>query len=382
MAQTTRRSLLTGALALPLAAQNNEQGFVTLFDGRTLAGWSVEAGPQTAFSVRDGSIVGEKTSRYPAWLRSANQYENFDFRGEFFVRGWTDGGIFLHAPEHGRCTWVGLHVKIFHQRDREPRSNSMGAIFPVLPPTKVNVRGKGAWNTFRTLMDWPRLRVWVNGELVQDLDLDATPELRHRLRSGYLGLSSLGYRLRFRNLRIRLLPGKERWVNLFETDQDRERNWFVSESHKRAPLRFESANAALRAEGIGHIATKAKYRDFELQLYVRGPRHHNGGVLFRTDGKGLAGKRYYEVQLHNVADAHYPTGSLYHHQRAIYPRIEDGEWFPMQLIVQGRRCLVRINGDTVVDHNQLEHLDAGHIELQAHQAGSWLEFKHVRVKRL
>jgi hypothetical protein len=43
---------------------------------------------------------------------------------------------------------------------------------------------------------------------------------------------------------------------------------------------------------------------------------------------------------------------------------------------------VRVNGDTVLEYDQLENTEAGHIELPAHQPGSWLEFKRIRVKEL
>jgi hypothetical protein len=54
----------------------------------------------------------------------------------------------------------------------------------------------------------------------------------------------------------------------------------------------------------------------------------------------------------------------------------------MQLLVQGARCQVRIDGDTVLDYNELKETGPGHIELQAHQAGRWIEFKDVKVRNL
>ena len=54
----------------------------------------------------------------------------------------------------------------------------------------------------------------------------------------------------------------------------------------------------------------------------------------------------------------------------------------MQLIVKGKDCLVRINGDTVMEYGGLDNLEEGSIELQAHRPGRWTEFKHIRVKRL
>src|SRR5262249_42942427 len=113
-----RRSFLRSSLALPasgLSAQSQpEQGFQSLFDGKSLSGWSVREGPESAFFVEDGAIVVHGGSNFPTWLRSSRRYENFDFRGEFFLKGWMDSGIYIHAPEHGRNTWCGMEVKIFH----------------------------------------------------------------------------------------------------------------------------------------------------------------------------------------------------------------------------------------------------------------------------
>jgi hypothetical protein len=51
-------------------------------------------------------------------------------------------------------------------------------------------------------------------------------------------------------------------------------------------------------------------------------------------------------------------------------------------VVQGRRCLVRINGDTVLEHDGLDNIEAGRIELQAHDAGRWIEYKEIKIRRL
>src|SRR5579864_1976796 len=113
-----RRSFLFAAgatSAFVAAAQNSEEsGLVSLFDGRSLNGWSVCDGPESAFYVNEGAIVIHPSAGYPTWLRSTRRYENFDFRGEFFVKSWMNSGIYLHAPEHGRNMWCGMKINIFH----------------------------------------------------------------------------------------------------------------------------------------------------------------------------------------------------------------------------------------------------------------------------
>lgn len=361
-----RRQFLAGCL-FPALARGAEDPF---------GGWTVQDGPESAFYRRDGEIVIHEGSGFPAWLRSGKQFENFDFRCEFHIQGWSDSGIYIHAPEHGRPTWCGMQIKLFHQVDKEPTPQSMGSVFPLVAPLRVNVKDR-SWNTLRIYMDWPALRVWVNDEVVQDLNVERTADLRYRLRRGYLGILSLSYPLRFRNLQIRELPSREKWETLYEGPEDLEAKWYVSEGEPG----FQALGPVLRGDGLGHIATRAVYKDLELQCYIRAARYHNGGVLFRTDGKGLKA-RHYEIQLHNVEESHFPTGSLYYYKRATYPRIEDEKWYLFQLWVQGRRALVRINGENVMEYEALDNLEEGHVELQAHRKGYWTEFQHLRIKKL
>jgi 3-keto-disaccharide hydrolase len=371
----TRRTLLGMAPAALLPAMPGDAGFTPLFDGRSLAGWNVIEGPESAFYIEDGAITVHPGANFPTWLRSARRYENFDFRGEYYLKGWMDSGIYLHAAEHGRPGWTGFEVKLFHEQEAVPTPYSCGSIFPLVAPRLVKVNNKGQWNSFRILFDWPALKVWMNDALVQDLDVDSVPELRYRLRKGYLGFESLSYPIRFRNLAIQELPGKEKWTSLYDSPSSLDQ-WFVSDGK---PV-MEPLGGILRLEGLGHIATKVKYRDFEYQSYIRTSRSHNGGVIFRSSGGGTHAQLHYEIQLHNVEGAHFPTGSLYHFKRSIYPRIADEKWWLMQLVVKGPRVVVRINGENVLEYDQLENVDEGHLELQAHAYGTWAEYKEMKIK--
>jgi hypothetical protein len=370
----TRREWLT-ALAAP-AVLRAQDGFTPIFDGKSLAGWTIVDGTDSDFYVADGAICVGGQSSFPAWLRSEREYENFELRGEFFIKGWTDSGIYLRAPEHGRPTWAGYQIKVFHQKEAKPTPYSVGAVFPLVAPKAISVRD--GWNDLRAVFEGARLRVWINSAEVQDVDTAAHPELKRRLRHGYLGIAAASAPCRFRALRVKELPGREPWISLYEKPEDYAEKWTVSEGQPG----FLTHGGVLRGDGAGHLATKERFRDFELEMYVRASSQHNGGVLFRSSGRGLANPRHYEIQLHNVEEAHFPTGSLYHIKRAAYPRIEDGKWYLFQLRVQGPQCEVRINGDTVMEYGALDNQDEGFIELQTHRRGFWTEFKTVRVKRL
>ena len=369
----SRRTMLTmPALGLPvlLRAQGDESGFEPLRD------WIIVDGPESAFAVAGNSVTLQAHASFPAWLRSAKEYRNFELRGEFLVDGWNDSGIYLHAPMHGYPTDAGIQIKLFHQPEENPTPYSCGSVFPVIAPRKVVV--KKGWNEFRILADDPVLRVWMNGELVQDLNQRTHPQIRERLREGYLGIAGASCVVRLRNLRAKELPGREEWTVLYGGPEDLEKNWRVTVGKVEAL----AIGPVLRIDGDGLLGTKEMFRDFYLQCYVRGCAQHNSGVIFRSAGKGTDPAYSHEIQLHPVPDAHFPTGSLYHFRRSKYPRIEDEKWFLFELWVQGRDCRVRINGETVMEYAGLNRLEPGFIELQAHRRGYWVEFQRIRVQKL
>jgi hypothetical protein len=370
----TRRHLFALA-ATPLLAQD-ESGFTPLFDGRSLNGWEVKEGPESAFAVDDGSILVTEAANSPTWLATTKTYENFELRVEFFVKGWIDSGIYLRAPEHGPAIDCGLCIKIFHKEENPPKPESMGSIFPHVAPKLTNVKSKGEWNSLRILLNGSRLQVWTNGAMVQDVNLSEHPDLKYRLTSGRIGLQSLSYPIRFRNLRIKELPGATQWQSLYSTPADFEKNWFVEEGKAK----WLTLGPIFRTDYNGHLASKTKYKDFVFETYIRARKHSNGGIFFRSEGSGQ--KPHYEIQIHDVEGAVYPTGSLYGIQRAKYPRLVPEQWFLFQLFVKGPHCVIRINGENVVDYNKLERLEAGHMLLQAHQSASWIEYKQIRIREI
>ncbi len=362
-------------LATALLAAQPKPNFTPLFDGQTLAGWHVVDGPDSAFFVDDGAIVVSEAANSPTWLRTDKQYENFELRGEFFVKGWIDSGILLHAPAHGNAQDAGFCIKLFHKKD-ELKPEGMGSIFPVVAPKANNVKSKAEWNEIRIRFEWPRLQVWTNGEQVQDVNVESNAALATRLRQGFIGLQSLSYPIRFRKLEIAELPGGVKWQSLYTKGSDLAANWQVEEGKAK----WTPIGDILRADGLGHLATKERFKDFAFECYIRAAHHSNGGVLFRAEGSGA--KAHYEIQLHDVVGAVYPTGSLYGLKRAKYPNIQSETWYLFQLFVKGPSVTVRVNGETVTEYNSLDRLGDGHILLQAHQVGRWIEYKDVRVRPL
>ncbi|MBI1387128.1 MAG: DUF1080 domain-containing protein [bacterium] len=364
------------ALSCSVFAAEVEEGFTALFNGKNLSGWNIENGGPKTFVVQNGVIYCSGRSHYPAWLRSDREYENFDLRFEFRLDGWCNSGVFFHAPRYGRCSKVGFEYQIDQMSHEGLRKKSAGAVFDVVAPSAMALGPDKSWNTGRILMDWPNLKYWMNGQIVQDINVEDYPELKYRFRHGYIGLQDMGYQVWFRNIRVKELPGKEEWRSLFNGKNFK--GWYQEGSGAHWSIVDGNLHAT---GGTSYLVTEDEFEDFELQTYIRTSRTANGGIFIRW--KTLSnGDRGNEIQIENVPDSNYPTGSLYNIVRAPMFHYEDEAWFPMQIILKGSHVVVRVNGETVVDSDEVPTVRAGHISLQMHSNEPWIEFKDLQIKPL
>lgn len=138
-----------------------------------------------------------------------------------------------------------------------------------------------------------------------------------------------------------------------------------------------------------------QFADFILQLEVRTKlRHTNGGVFFRAmPGAFMNG---YEAQIYNRChddDASRPwtwaTGAIDDRQNARRLASRDGEWFHYTILAVGDRIATWVNGVQTVSwqDDRKEHenprlgkrTNAGTLQLQAHDAGTEIEFRNIRI---
>ncbi|MEJ7637906.1 MAG: DUF1080 domain-containing protein, partial [Singulisphaera sp.] len=66
------------AIALAGVASADDPNLLSLFDGKSLEGWTPQQTDR--FSVRDGVIFGDGGT---GWLRSAKVYKNFELHAEY-----------------------------------------------------------------------------------------------------------------------------------------------------------------------------------------------------------------------------------------------------------------------------------------------------------
>ncbi|MFK7849454.1 MAG: DUF1080 domain-containing protein [Akkermansiaceae bacterium] len=133
---------------------------------------------------------------------------------------------------------------------------------------------------------------------------------------------------------------------------------------------------------------KANFKDFELRLDVMTKKSANGGVFFHTTWQETGWpKQGYEVQVNNTQKDWRKSGGLY----AVVDNKEpfkDDEWMKYIIRVEKGVINVSINGKEVVkdfkpEGKQDKLVEAGGtFALQAHDPGSTIFYKNIRVKKL
>ncbi|MBN1345019.1 MAG: DUF1080 domain-containing protein [Phycisphaerae bacterium] len=389
--------LNTGALAADLSEAEAKEGFVSLFNGKDLTGWVYEGKPDKAFLVKDGELFcnpvrGAPTANYPAWLRTQKQYENFILRFDYKIPFYCESGLAIHAPLYGQRSKVGIKIVLTEDTARGAKTQHAGSILGVAREKKMVATKHTTWYPMEVAMDYPMLRVKLNGELVQEIDCEKNEQLRYRLRSGYIGLTAMGSPCTFRNIRIKELPSKEKWIHLLTTIPgiDSKDKWIELKPGTNLGgwnilgkgVQWWVRDGVLRAAGDGYLITDGQWQDFELFTYIKATPHANGGIFFRWKGLNT-NDRAYEIQIYNNPEGDNPTGSIYSYVRNPNLRLSDNEWFPMQIIARGKTVITRVNGDDAVFSDACtEFVRPGRIVLQMHHRGSQIEWKDLRIKPL
>lgn len=187
-----------------LTPEERAEGWIALFDGKSLNGWTVLGDKKDAWQVHDGIL--ERVSAGSLGVRTIDRYGNFILRWEWCLPEPGNNGVHIHAPRVGRSSRIGFEYQMLGDYGEEPNKNSTGSIYDVLAPS-VNASNKvGEWNASEVVIEWPHVKYVLNGVTVQDVNFTENEELRSRLSEGFIVLTEHNDSVMYRNIKIKPLP--------------------------------------------------------------------------------------------------------------------------------------------------------------------------------
>jgi hypothetical protein len=186
-----------------LTEQERAEGWIALFDGKSLDGWWIIGKNKQGFAVNDGAIEWKALGGAGVYTR--NRYDNFVLRLEWKILKNGNSGIYLRAPRANRQSKIGMEFQLMGDAGTPCTPETTGAVYDVVPPLVNAGKAPGEWNTLEITLNGPLMKAVLNGQTVQDLNLDQDEELKPRLRRGFIGLQDHAAYAAFRNIRIKKL---------------------------------------------------------------------------------------------------------------------------------------------------------------------------------
>ena len=214
-----KRILMTMVCVAALAACAVEPGFTSLFDGKTLEGWTLNGG-SAEYAVENGEITGRCVPGTPGntFLCTAKEYENFIFKVEFRCEGGNSGIQFRSSTREDGNLKHGTRV-YGYQAEIRPDGDSCARIYDEgrrghrhkivwLDLTTPDARlkeakqafRKGGWNEMEIQCVGPSIKTWINGHKVVDILDDCQ-------QRGFFGLQIHGQKDGTK-------PGVSHWRNI------------------------------------------------------------------------------------------------------------------------------------------------------------------------
>src|SRR6185437_3198917 len=92
-------AIVLGQTATPSSAADDEKGFASLFDGKTLDGWQIIGKQGAGYVAEDGVLVCPRTGG--GKLFTNKEYANFVLRFEYRLEPGGNNGVGLRAPLEG-----------------------------------------------------------------------------------------------------------------------------------------------------------------------------------------------------------------------------------------------------------------------------------------
>ncbi|MCX7421408.1 MAG: DUF1080 domain-containing protein [Planctomycetia bacterium] len=350
----------------------------SLFDGKSLDGWTVENGAKV--EIQDGLMLLKDGD---GWLRSNHVYTDFKLHIEWkaLKDDKYDAGIYLRAVPGG----APFPKRGYQANLLKGKEGNIGS----LPGAESTGLVKfGEWNAFDITVVGDRVTTFINGQLAYSVSGIKEPV-------GHVGIQvevPLGGQFLLRNLQIAELG----FSSLFNGKDFT--GWEGAGQEANTCWKVEEGLLVCTGQKGPWLRSCCEYGDYSLRFdYLLAPGG-NSGVYVRVpqDGnhhredasKPPAG---FEVQVLDDADPQYAKLKDFQYSASIYdivganPRITRpaGQWNTLEINCDGHHVTTRHNGVVVTDVTSESHPAIklrelkGFLGLQNHSTE--VKFRNLRI---
>jgi len=212
-----------------LTAQEKKDGWVLLFDGKTLNGWrgyKKTDAVDSRWKVEGGLLTVDpgtgKDTHGQRDIVTTAQYDRFDLSWEWRVSEGGNSGLKYFVLEDLDSAIGHEYQLIDDERHADAKigpHRQTAALYDVLPAQNRPLKPAGEWNQSRVVSNGTTVEHYLNGTKVLGYELDS-PALRAaiekskfkdidrfgKLQNGFILVQDHGDRVWYRNIKIKRLP--------------------------------------------------------------------------------------------------------------------------------------------------------------------------------
>ncbi|MEO6961523.1 MAG: DUF1080 domain-containing protein [Puia sp.] len=145
---------------------NSDDGWISLFDGKSLDGWKASDKPGT-FSVEEGAIkvAGPTSHLYYEGPVKEHNFKNFEFKALVMTRPGSNSGIYFHTEYQDKSfPDKGFEVQVNNSHSDWKRT---GGLYDIKDTKEVYVKDN-EWFTEDILVQGKHVVVKLNDKVVTD----------------------------------------------------------------------------------------------------------------------------------------------------------------------------------------------------------------------
>ncbi len=201
------------SVGLSLAQNNTKDGFIPLFDGKTLDGWTPTEDLPSAFLVENGELIcrgGRAHLFYTGPLEDA-EFKNFELKLQIKTMAKSNSGVYFHT-RYQKTGWpeIGFEAQVNSEHSDPRKTGSLYGIVNVWAPlevdepflSKVDNKGEvfmlqpkapstdGEWFDYHITVNNNHIVIKVNGMTTVDWTQPDNWAKDRRIGKGTIGLQA------------------------------------------------------------------------------------------------------------------------------------------------------------------------------------------------
>lgn len=193
--------------------KKKSNGWVSIFDGKSLDGWKASENAAT-FKVENGAIVvdGPRAHLYYVGPVMDHNFKDFEFKADIMTMPGANSGMYFHT-EYQDTGWPakGYEVQVNNTHGDPRKTGSLYAIKDVNPaPAKDN-----EWFTQHIIVEGKRVRIMVNDKMLVDYTEPENTERPANMAGRLISNGTIALqghdpksRILYKNIMVRALPKK------------------------------------------------------------------------------------------------------------------------------------------------------------------------------